>query len=123
VAARQCPNCLAMVSVTAILTRSNDLVCAGCGKGLEVGAASRYIAAFTGLAAGALGWRASVSHYSHGTNSLGWALPVLFAVLAFGLVSLIVLAFAAELWLRSVQEAPAVDHAVQTHPTSISAHH
>ena len=51
------------------------------------------IASAVGLVAGWIAWGATRAS----TNVLGFALPVLFSVLAFGIVSLLVLMFAATL--------------------------
>jgi hypothetical protein len=74
------------------------------------------IAAAVGLVAGFIAWwvtRAS-------TNILGFALPVLFSVLAFGIVSLLVLMFAAT--LRIAPGAPVFDP-VPAHGSHAGGHH
>jgi hypothetical protein len=66
---------------------------------LQVTDGSRMIAAAVGLVAGWIAWLATRAS----TNALGFALPVLFSVLAFGIVSPLVLMFTA-----SLRIAPAV---------------
>ncbi len=106
-AARQCPNCMAMVPATKIVAYSNDLVCANCGHPLGISGFSRNIAAFAGLAAGAFIWRIAAAHYSRDSSALGWVLPIVLGYLALSAVSPLVLMLAADLRLRSVEAAPA----------------
>ena len=111
-AARQCPNCLVIVSVTRIGPYSHSLVCAGCEKPLEISAFSRNLAAFIGLAVGALVWRVSTTYYGDHASALGWALPILFAYLALCATQTLVLIAVADLRVRELIEPPA---AVEAH--------
>jgi hypothetical protein len=74
---------------------SDGMICPHCQARLEVATGSRMLAATAGLIAGWLAWRLTLDS----TNILGFALPVLFAILAFGIVSALVLVFAAGLRL------------------------
>jgi TRAP-type C4-dicarboxylate transport system permease small subunit len=106
-AARQCPNCLTVLPAGEIVSRSNDLVCPGCGKSLEISAVSRNLAAFAGLAAGWLVWKLSSAHFAGGGSALGWVLPIVYGILVFGIVSPIVLILLADLRLKPLQEVRA----------------
>jgi len=110
VAARQCPNCLAMLPAGSVVAYSNDLKCPGCGKPLEVSGLSRNIAAFAGLAAGAIVFLAGSVHYSYESNALGWVLPIVFSYLALSVVALIALVVLADLRMKSVDDALAAAH-------------
>jgi hypothetical protein len=91
VATRICPHCGNRVPATLAMAFSNGLECPHCQTLLEVGNGSRLIASAAGLVAGWLAWL-----FTRGSaNILGFALPVLFAVLAFGIVSALVLALTA----------------------------
>ncbi len=110
-AARQCPNCLAMVPATKIVAYSNDFVCLNCGRPLAISGFSRNLSAFTGLIAGAFVWRIASAHYSGDSSALGWVLPIVFAYLAFSIVSPLVLILTADLHLRSAEAAPIAQEA------------
>jgi len=110
VAARQCPNCLAMLPAGSVVAYSNDLKCPGCGKPLEISGLSRNIAAFAGLAAGAIVFFAASVHYSYEGNALGWVLPIVFSYLALSVVALVALIVLADLRMKSEDEALAVAH-------------
>jgi len=76
------------------------MVCPNCGTHLEVAPGSRTISTVCGLVAGAITWHLS----SGSTSDLGAALPTLYAFLAFGIVSPLVLMFTAN--LRNAPAAP-----------------
>lgn len=105
-AARQCPNCLAMVPAGKIVAYSNDLVCAGCQKPLEISDFSRNLAAFVALAAGVLVWWLASSLYAGDTSALGWVLPVVFSYFAFSIVAPIALLLLADLRIKSAEAVP-----------------
>ena len=86
--------------------RSNDIVCPKCGTRLEVASGSRTIASLAGLLAGAFAWKLS----SEAPGDLGAVLPTLYAFLAFGIVSPLVLMFTANL-----RNAPAIPVAAPAH--------
>jgi DNA-directed RNA polymerase subunit RPC12/RpoP len=93
VAVRLCPHCKTEISAPEAAARSNDVVCPKCSTRLEVAPGSRTISTLCGLAAGAIVWRLS----SDSTSDLGGVLPTLYAFLAFGIVSALVLMFTANL--------------------------
>ena len=99
-AVRVCPHCKTEISAQEAAARSNDVVCLKCGTRLEVAPGSRTISSLCGLAAGAIAWRLS----SDSTSDLGGVLPTLYAFLAFGIVSALVLMFTAN--LRNAPAAP-----------------
>src|SRR5258707_15717556 len=94
-----CPHCKTEISAPEAAARSNDMECPKCGARLEVASGSRTISTLCGLAAGTIAWRLSAGS----STDLGGVLPTLYAFLAFGIVSPLVLMFSANL-----QNAPAV---------------
>jgi DNA-directed RNA polymerase subunit RPC12/RpoP len=113
VAVRVCPHCKAEISAPEAAARSNDIECPKCGTRLEVAPGSRTISTLAGLAAGAIAWRLSAGS----TSDLGGVLPTLYAFLAFGIVSPLVLMFTANL-----RNAPAVAAHEPAHPPSSAGH-
>jgi hypothetical protein len=93
-----------------VLSLSDGFECPQCHTRLEVGTGSRYLAVWVGLAAGWLVW-----HLTQGSSGvLGEILPELYAILAFGFVSPLVLVFLAALQPAPAAPAipaPAVGHA------------
>ena len=108
-AVRMCPHCKTEISAPESAACSNDIVCPKCGARLEVAPGSRTISTLAGLAAGAIAWRLSIG----ATSDLGGVLPTLYAFLAFGIVSPLVLMFTANL-----RNAPAVPAPVPAHAAS-----
>ena len=107
-AVRICPHCKTEISSANAAAYSNDIACAQCNARLEVAASSRTISSICGLAAGALAWNFSRS----AGGDLGAVLPTLYAFLAFGVVSALVLMFTANL-----ANAPALPTAEHVHET------
>jgi DNA-directed RNA polymerase subunit RPC12/RpoP len=105
VAVRICPHCKTEIPAPEAAARSNDIVCPKCGTRLEVASGSRTISTIAGLAAGAIVWRISADS----TADLGSVLPTLYAFLAFGIVSPLVLMFTAN--LRNAPASPAPEPA------------
>ena len=114
-AARVCPDCLARLSAGKVLAYSNDLLCAQCGKPLEISALSRYIAVFAGLGAAVVVWWYASKHYANDSWALAWVLPIVFSYFALSIVAPIVLALAADLQLRAAEAAPILHHAPEAH--------
>lgn len=79
---------------------SDGMECPHCQKRLEVATGSRMIATTAGLVAGVVVWWTTRSM----ANILGFALPVLLSLLAFGIVSPLALMFTAA--LRTAPETP-----------------
>jgi hypothetical protein len=86
-------------SMGAVAAQSDDFVCAGCGQHLEVQEANRLLASTAGIAAG----YAALHFTRHLHLTLGWAAPVLFALLGYGCVSALVLMLTADVVLKPVQ--------------------
>jgi hypothetical protein len=120
-AARTCPNCMTVMPPVRVVAYSNDLVCGGCQKPLEISALSRDFAVALGLVASAGVWW-ETSHASQAGTSLGWALPVLYAVIAFGIVAATLLMVMADLRIKDLEMAPAPTVAL-AEPHSHTSHH
>ena len=112
-AVRMCPHCKTEIPAPEAAARSNDIVCPKCGTRLEVAPGSRTISTLAGLAAGAFVWQLSIGS----TSDLGGVLPTLYAFLAFGIVSPLVLMFTANL-----RNAPAVSAPEPAHAPSPAGH-
>ncbi len=112
-AVRMCPHCKTELSAPVAASRSNDMECPKCETRLEVAQGSRTISSLAGLAAGAVAWRLSEGS----TGDLGGVLPTLYAFLAFGAVSALVLMFTANL-----RNAPAIPVPVPAHTAGPGAH-
>jgi hypothetical protein len=82
-ASRVCPKCHAPISAAAVAAKSDNIECPNCHTRLEGTAPGRMLGAWAGMAAAFLAW--SFSH--GGPGPLGGALPLLYAVLAFGAVA------------------------------------
>jgi hypothetical protein len=93
VAVRICPHCKAEITAAIAAAYSNSIECPQCKARLEVAPGSRTISTLCGLAAAAIAWRLS----SGSGGDLGAVLPTLYAFLAFGIVSPLVLMFSANL--------------------------
>ncbi|MGB7731885.1 MAG: hypothetical protein WBL50_27970 [Candidatus Acidiferrum sp.] len=93
---RACPLCFTKVPRTLVLTRGDELTCPSCGAPLELSRASRVLGAVCGLAA------AFVAAHVAWDLSLRsrWALPVVAAILGYGIASALVLYFLADLLVQ-----------------------
>jgi hypothetical protein len=80
---------------------SEGMDCPNCHTRLEVNPAARMLAAWAGLAAGFLAWRLTRG----GAGQLGAVLPLLYSLLAFGVVSALAAMLAGD--LRIAPELPA----------------
>jgi hypothetical protein len=99
-----------MVPAVSVVAYSNDLVCPGCKKPLEISGFSRNIAMFAGLAAAFIVWAAASAHYSRQSSALGWVLPIVYSYLALSIVAPLALILLADLRLKSPEEAPPAPH-------------
>ncbi|HMD31652.1 MAG TPA: hypothetical protein VKG84_07065 [Candidatus Acidoferrales bacterium] len=115
-AIRKCPACLTTASMGVVAAHTNDFVCTGCGQHLEVREASRVLAAVAGIAAGYFSMGFVPSVYS----TLGWAVPALFGLLAYGCVSALVLMVTADL---RVIPAPAAARVAAPAAAASHGHH
>jgi DNA-directed RNA polymerase subunit RPC12/RpoP len=118
VAVRMCPHCGNQVPAVRVMALSDGMECPHCQTRLVVADGSRMVATAAGLVAAWLAWRAS----RDSTNILGFALPVLLSFLAFGIVSPLVLIFAAA--LRVAPAAPVFEPAAahDAHAQSVHDH-
>jgi len=105
VAIRRCPYCLAIVPAGQVVAYSDDLICPGCQRPLEVSSASRDVAEALGLAAAAIVWFWASRSWQAQTV-LGWVLPIVYAFLALSIVSTSVLMLSADLRLRADAPKP-----------------
>jgi len=111
--ARVCPHCKTEISPANVAAYSNDVVCPKCGSRLEVASGSRTLASLAGLIAGAIAWRLSID----ASGDLNAVLPTLYAFLAFGVVSPLVLMFTGAL-----NNAPEIPVAEPSHAASTGGH-
>ena len=114
-AVRICPHCNTEINAPIVAAYSFGVECPKCGTRLEVSPGAREISSFCGLAAGAIAWRLS----KNSGGDLGGVLPTLYAFLAFGIVSPLVLMFSAT--LRIAPGAPVFDP-VPAHGHAPSVH-
>jgi hypothetical protein len=104
-----CPVSLTKISAVTVVAHSYDLVCPECGRHLEVSRISRNFAMLAGLVAGYAAWYLSTQTAS-AHQALGWVFPILFSILAFGVVTPLVLMLTADLSLKA--ELPPTEPAV-----------
>jgi len=92
-AQRACPACGARISAASAAAFPNNIECPACKTRLEVGTGGRMIGSVLGLIAGWLAWR----YAPHAQGALDDFLPVVYAFLAFGVVSALALMMTAGL--------------------------
>jgi len=114
VAERSCPNCRAEISAADAAALSNGVECPRCHARLEVASGPRTLASVAGLAAALLA--ALVGSTAEGV--WGGVLPVLYAVLGFGIASSLALMYTA-----SMRNAPAAPVAIPAHGAGGSGGH
>jgi len=105
---RACPLCFTKMPHNLVLTRGEELVCPSCRTPLELARASRVLAAVAGLIAGFMAAYVVLESLTGGR----WAFPMVAAVLAYGIVSAIVLFFLSDL---VVQPKPPMGHFPHAH--------
>jgi len=105
-AARQCPNCGAVMPAGKVAADSYDLVCASCQHPLGISELSRNLAVFVGLAAGAIAWWIVTLRFAGQAGALGWVWPVFLAYLATSVVAALTLMLSATLESRASDPAP-----------------
>lgn len=110
-AVRICPHCKAELTAADVAAHSFGVECPKCETRLEVASGSRTISSLCGLAAGAIAWRLSIGS----TGDLAGVLPTLYAFLAFGVVSALVVMFTANLRNAPALPAPAPVHEAGGH--------
>ena len=102
-AARQCPICEAKVPAGWTVAFTDSVDCPSCGKRLEVSYGNRGVAVLAGLAAAMLAWRFS----SPGQGMLSFVLPMVYSILAFGVVTPLAQMFIADLVVKEEEPEPA----------------
>ena len=103
-AVRICPHCKTEITAANVAAYSDRVECPQCKTRLEVAPGARTLSSFFGLAAAAIAWRLS----SNSGGNLSGVLPTLYAFLAFGSVSPLVLMFTAN--LRNAPAPPVSEH-------------
>jgi hypothetical protein len=122
-AIRKCPVCLTKLSAIQVVTRSYDLVCPTDGRALEVSRISRNISIFAGLVAGYGVWYFS-SQSAANHQALGWVFPILYSIIAFGVVAPLVLMLTADLSLKTELPPPEIySQEAASHGGHGKAHH
>lgn len=115
-AARVCPQCMKIVPAALAMAFCDGLDCPHCQARLEVSSPSRMPAVFLGLIVAVLAYRLTDS----GDNLLTPFLAEFCAILAYGVVSAIIIAFMADLQFAPVavvivQETAAHGHGGDDH--------
>ncbi|MGB7752656.1 MAG: hypothetical protein WCF88_13975 [Candidatus Acidiferrales bacterium] len=105
-AVRKCPNCGAVMPAGSVAVYSYDLVCASCQHPLAVSEISRNLAAFAGLAAGAIAWWIATLRFATQPGALGWVWPVVLGYLTASVVAAVALMFVANLVLSDGDPTP-----------------
>jgi hypothetical protein len=113
-AARKCPNCGAVMPAGSVAVYSYDLVCASCQHPLAISELSRNLAAFAGLAGGAIAWWIVTLRFAGQHVALGWLWPVFLPYLAASVVAAVTLMVVANLELSDGDPTPQ-DTAVTSH--------
>jgi hypothetical protein len=98
----KCPHCMSKVSAGLALSRSYRMECPTCHTHLEVTDGARYVSSFAGLAAATVVYRfARIS-----TGTLAWALDIVYAIIAFGIVSPLILMLVSDLRSAPLEPEP-----------------
>ena len=104
---RSCPLCFVKLPSMTTLVHSDDLICPSCHTALEVSRPSRVFAAFLGVIAAYL----AAETVALATPRTAWLLTVVAALLAYGVVSALVLYLVADLVVQPKPIATAFPHA------------
>jgi hypothetical protein len=91
--------CFGKVPAVTVVAQSDNIPCPKCGKRLEVSLPSRWLGSLTGLLGGWLVFRLT----SHGDGMLSWVLPVVYAFLAYAVLSPVFLMLTADLVVKPEQ--------------------
>jgi hypothetical protein len=121
VANRTCPRCHAEISAALAAAYSDGLECPNCKERLEVVSGPRTISSAVGFVAGAAVWRLT----NGSSGALGGVLPIVYAVIAFGVVSALVLMLTASLRAAPAAPAPVPEAAPGGHASGVhgGTHH
>jgi hypothetical protein len=101
-----CPLCFAKVPRTLILTKTLEVNCPACHAELEVSRGSRVLASFVGILAAFV----AVHLGGQASGTAGWTLPIVAAVVSFGVCSALVLILFSELAVRPKISPTAFPH-------------
>jgi len=101
-----CPLCFAKLPRTLLLAKTLELICPACHAELEVSRASRVLASFVGMLAAfaAVHWGGRMS------GTAGWSLPIVAAIVVFGICSATALLMFSELTVRAPASAATFPH-------------
>lgn len=122
-AVRKCPDCGAAISAGAVLAKSDELRCPQCGHALEIRQSSKLVASFAALAGGWIAWRMASQAAAGGEGALPWVMPVVWAVIAFGVIAPLVLIFSAQLQPRPEEKEAQPAHEPHAAAPAHGAHH
>lgn len=98
-AIRTCPLCFGKAPAGAAAAQSDGLECPGCGQALEVSRPSRVLGALAGIIGAWIVFRLTRG----GNGALGWALPLVYSALAYGIVSALYMMLTADLVVKREQ--------------------
>lgn len=100
-AARKCPQCLAVVPMGHAAAFTDRIECPGCKSTLEVAGVSRHLGIWAGLLAG-FGVYSWVDRFKGDilSETFAWIVPVIVSFLAYSLIAAIGTMFTADLRLR-----------------------
>ena len=101
-----CPLCFAKVPRTLILTKTLEVDCPACHAALEVSRGSRVLASFVGVLAAFL----AVHLGGQVSGTAGWSLPIVAAIVSFGVCSALVLFVFSDLAVRPKISATTFPH-------------
>ena len=101
-----CPLCFAKVPRTLILTKTLEVDCPACHAALEVSRGSRVLASVVGI----LAVFAAVRLGGQAGGTTGWTLPIVAAIVSFGVCSAVVLILFSELAVRAKISPTAFPH-------------
>ena len=101
-----CPLCFARVPRTLILTNTLEVECPACHADLEVSRGSRVLASFVGILAAFVAVRLG----GQTSGTAGWTLPIVAAIVSFGVCSTVVLILFSELAVRAKISPSAFPH-------------
>ena len=122
-AIRRCPYCLTVVPAGQVVAYSDELICPGCQRPLDVSLASRDIAEALGLAAAAILWFWAATRPWLAQTALGWVLPIVYAFLALSIASTLILMLSADLRLKADASKPIEAAAEAGHGAHHGSHH
>ncbi len=108
---RTCPRCRAEISAALAVAYSDGLECPKCKERLEVVSGPRTISSVVGFAAAAAAWRLT----GGSSSSLSGVLPIVYAFIAFGVASSLVLMLTASLHASPAVPVPVAESTHATH--------